>query len=138
MESATRSEKESAGLFKSNQVTAFDYAERRAAIAARIAACVGRAFQAIGASSATQEIIFWNLSVTKNMGRNEIADKPREFIEGMQSIYGEAGTAVFEYLLGREIRREFNLTFPMLEQERKGAEKASEVLQLISYVTLER
>jgi len=128
---------EKTGLFSSNQVAAFDYAERRAALAARIAACASRAFQAIGAGSATQELVYWNVSMAKNIGRNQIADNPQEFIEAIRAIYGEAGTAVFEYMLGREIRREFNLTFPLFEMERKGAEKASEVAQLIQYVVLE-
>lgn len=126
-----------APLFRGNQKSAFDYAERRAALAARITACVSRAFYAIGASSATQEVIYWNLSVTKNVGRNEVADKPAEFIDGLRAIYGDAGCKVFEYMLGKEIRREFNLDFPLLDAEREGAAAASVVPRLITYVVTE-
>jgi hypothetical protein len=97
------------GLYHSNQVAAFDYSERRAVFADRIMNCIARAFGALGASSATQEIIFWNLHVTRSLWRNEIVDKPAEFIEGLKAIYGDAGVAVFEYLLTREIKREFSL-----------------------------
>lgn len=126
-----------APLFRGNQRSAFEYAERRAALSARITACVNRAFYAIGASSATQEVIYWNLSVTKNVGRNEVADKPGDFIEGLRAIYGEAGCKVFEYMLGKEIRREFNLTFPLLDAEREGEAAASRVPQLITYLLKE-
>jgi hypothetical protein len=94
--------------------------------------CVARAFHAIGSGSATQEVIFWNLSVTKNVGRNEIMDKPDLFFEGLRDIYGEAGTVVFEFMLAREIKREFGL---------KGAsdsdtlnESTSNLLSLIAHV----
>ncbi len=133
VDSATPGSNQGAGLFRSNQVSSFEYAERRAALAAKIGTCVARAFHAIGASSATQEIVYWNLSVTKNFARNEIALKPEEFIEGLREIYGEAGTKVFEYMLSREIRREFNLSFPVLE----GGEGRSEALDLIRYIMLE-
>jgi len=121
------------GLFQSNQVSSFDYAERRAAMAAKISACVARSFHAIGASAATQEIIYWNLSVTKNLGRNEVATRPEDFIAGLRDIYGESGTKVFEYMLSREIRREFNLTLPILE-----GSKGSEALALIKYIMIEK
>lgn len=127
-----------APLFRANQRSAFEYAERRAAMAARITACVSRAFYAIGASSATQEVIYWNLSVTKNVGRNEVAEKPGDFIEGLRAIYGEAGCKVFEYMLGKEIRREFNLSFPLFDAELEGAAaSASPIPRLVTYVLTE-
>jgi hypothetical protein len=76
------------GLFHSNQVAAFDYSERQAAFAAKIMNCVSRAFYAIGASPQTQEIVFERVYTTQNIGRNEIMDKPKEFIEGLKTIYG--------------------------------------------------
>src|SRR5579864_290004 len=97
-------------LYHADLVAALDYSERQAAFAARIMNCVTRAFDAMGASSATQEVVFWNLQVTRNLGRNEIIDKPSEFIEGLKAIYGEAGVVVFEYQMTKEIKREFALT----------------------------
>jgi len=117
-------------------VAASDYSERQAAFAARIMNCVSRAFDAIGASSATQEIVFWNLYVTRNLGRNEIIDKPTEFIEGLKNIYGEAGVVVFEYTMTKEIKSEFGLT-AAFDKEPIKARDLADLLHLVAYVALE-
>ena len=101
---------ETGSLYHSNQVAAFDYEEGHASFAMRITRCVCRAFEAIGASSATQQIVFWNLSVTKNLGQDEIVDKPAEFISGLHSIYGDAAMVIYKYKLMKEIAKEFSLT----------------------------
>ena len=136
MEAVTPIAKEQQGLYHANQVAAFDQSERRDAIAARIMDCVSRAFHAIGAGSQTQETVFWNLYMTKNVGRNEIMDKPAEFIEGLQAIYGEAGTVVFEYMFRREIKREFGVT-DAFDNEAIKERSTSDLLHLIAYVALE-
>lgn len=97
-------------LFHSNQIAAFQYSEAREAFASRVTNCISRAFEAIGASTATQQLIFWNLSVTNNLGQGEVASKPTQFIEGLRAIYGEAAMVVYEYKLMKEIRKEFGLT----------------------------
>jgi hypothetical protein len=97
-------------LYHSNQVAAFGYSETRATFASKVTKCVCRALDAIGASSATQQVIFWNLSVTNGLGQDEIVDKPAQFIEGLRAIYGEAVMVVYEYKLLKEFRREFELT----------------------------
>jgi hypothetical protein len=130
METVTPIGNEKRGLYYSNQVAAFEQAERRDAIAARIQDCLKRAFHAIGASSQTQEIIFWNLYMTKNIGRDEVMDKPADFVEGLRDIYGEAGTVVFESMLRREIKREFGLT-DVLEKEDAEERSTSELIRSI-------
>ena len=132
----TEQEPKRGGLYHANQVAAFDYSERRAALAARIKDCVSLAFRAIGASPQTQEVIYWNLYVTRNLGRDNILDKPAEFIEGVKAIYGEAGTAVFEYMLTREIKREFAITAEF-EKEPIQERSASDLLSLIAYAAME-
>ena len=97
-------------LYHSNQVAAFDSSEVRATFASRVAECACRALDAIGTSTAQQQVIFWNLYMTVNVGRNEIADKPERFIEGLTAIYGEAVMVVYEYKLLNEMRKEFGLT----------------------------
>ena len=97
-------------LYHSNQIAAFDDSEARSAFACRVTKCVCRAFDAIGASSSTQQVLFWNLSVTHNLGQDEVAAKPTQFIEGLRAIYGEAAMVVYEYKLMHEIRKEFGLT----------------------------
>jgi len=124
------------GLYHANQVAAFDYSERQAAFAARIMKCVGRAFDALGASSATQEIIFWNLYVTRNLERDEIMDRPAEFIEGLKAIYGEAGEVVFEYMMTKEIKGEFGLT-SAFDKEPIKARNLADLLHLVAYAALE-
>jgi hypothetical protein len=97
---------------------------------------VSRAFHAIGSSSETQEIIYWNLLMTMNVRRGEILEKPEQFIEGVRAIYGEAGTVVFEHLLRREIGREFELT-SALELEAINQRSTSDLLHLIAHAALE-
>jgi hypothetical protein len=124
------------GLYHANLVAALDYSERQAAFAARVMNCVTRAFDAIGASSATQEVVFWNLQVTRNLARNEIIDKPSEFIEGLKAIYGEAGVVVLEYEMTKEIKREFGLT-AAFDKEPTKARNLPDLLHLVAYVALE-
>lgn len=100
----------SSGLHHSNQVAAFNHTESRAVVAARVKDCVGRALHAVGSSAAMQQTIYWNLSVTKSLGPDDIVDKPSEFIEGLRGIFGEAGIVVLEYMITREVKREFGLT----------------------------
>jgi hypothetical protein len=130
METVTRIAGEQRGLY-SNQLAAFDYSERQSAFAARIMNCISRAFDAIGAGSQTQELVYWNLHITKNIKRNEIVDKPSEFIEGLQTIYGEAGVVVFQSMITREIRREFRLT-SALDQERTKGKNLADLLQFLA------
>src|SRR5271169_3680322 len=124
------------GLHHANQVAAFDLDERQAAFAVRVMNCVSRAFDAIGASAETQEIIFWNLYVTRNLKRNEITDKPAEFIDGLRAIYGEAGELVFEYMMTKEIKSEFKLAAE-LDNKPVNARNLADLLSLIKYSALE-
>jgi hypothetical protein len=123
---------ETTGLYHANQVAAFVYSERQAAFAARIKDCVSRAFHAIGAGSQTQEIIYWNLYVTRNFERDDIMSKPNEFLEGVKAIYGEAGIKVFEYMLTREIKAEFGVTAEF-DGEPIPDRAVSDLLNLIAY-----
>jgi hypothetical protein len=122
-----------AGLFHANQVAAFERSERQAAFATRIKDCVGRAFRAIGAGPQTQEIIYWNLYVTRSLERDDIMNKPGEFLDGVRAIYGEAGIKVFEYMLTREIKREFGITAEF-DGEPISGRPVSDILNLIAYV----
>lgn len=110
----------SSGLHHSNQVAAFNRTENRAVVAARVKDCVGRALHAVGSSAAMQQTIYWNLSVTKSLGPDDILDRPSEFLEGLRGIFGEAGIIVLEYMLAREIKREFGLTSAFDDEVIKG------------------
>jgi len=135
-EAVSGREPNAGGFYHANQVAAFDYSERQAALAARIMDCITRAFHAMGAGPQTQEVIFWNLYVTQGIGRDEIMNKPTEFIEGVKAIYGEAGLVVFEHMLTREIKREFGLPAEF-GKESINEGRASNLLSLIAYAALE-
>lgn len=109
MSAATRSPTKQLGFFPSNQIASFDYADRHDALATKVADCVVRAFGAVGAGSMTQEVVFSELWATKGVGRNDIVDKPEEFLAVVRQVYGEAGSPVFEYMLKREVKRQFEL-----------------------------
>jgi len=128
--------KEQKGLYHSNLVAVFDLSERRDAFAARVANCVSRAFYAIGSSSETQEIVYWNLLMTRNIRKDEIIDNPEEFLEGLEPIYGDAGLFVFEHMLRRELGREFDIT-EALDLEAIKEATTADLLHLIAAAELE-
>lgn len=100
-------------LFRSNQIAAFENAGNHVTFSTKVRDCVVRAFYAIGSSASMQQVIIWNLSINSKVGLDEVADKPTEFMEGMRTIFGEAGADVFEYMLLKEIKREFGVSaFP--------------------------
>ena len=136
VETTSRKTNQGRGLHHPDLRAVSDLSERRDALATRVEDCVSRAFHAIGSSSETQEIIYWNLLMTKNVRRGEILEKPEEFIEGVRAIYGEAGTVVFEHLLRREIGREFELT-SALELEAINKRSTPDLLHLIAHAALE-
>ncbi len=129
-------EPKSGGLHHANQVAAFDYSERQAHFAIRIKNCISRAFHEIGASPQTEEVIYWNLYITQNLGRDEIVNRPTEFIEGVKVIYGEAGIRVFEYMLTREIKKEFGITAEF-DKESIEEKSVSDLMSLIAYTAFE-
>jgi len=104
-----RSNANPTGFYASNMRASFESQGRQDDVTTRVTNCLARAFHAIGASSVTQQMIYWKLSTTKNIGPSDILLRPLEFIEGIHDIYGDAGTVVFEYMFAREIIREFGL-----------------------------
>ena len=123
------------GLYHSNLVAAFDSSERRSALVSRFTGCVNRAFLAMGSSADAQRVVYWNLLVNTNIRQNEIFDKPEEFIEGLRTIYGDAGTSVFEFMLRREIVREFELV-AAVGKEILEDRTTSELVRLITHLAL--
>lgn len=101
------------------------HAERRSVFGSRMIECVSRAFRALGTSSVMEDFIYWKLS----LGLNEIVDKPKKFMEGLKGIYGDAGAAVYEYKLVKEVQREFNLVQTPGKEELTGNKETGEMLQ---------
>jgi len=134
METATSIGEREAELH-SDQVSTLEKSGLLEATAARVADCVVRAFNAIGASPQTQEIVFWNIYVVKNVGRKEVIDKAAEFVEGVRGIYGEVGTVVFESMLKRELRREFGPTNELVN-ENAEERSVSDLVRLIRTAAL--
>jgi hypothetical protein len=114
-------------LFSSNQIASFAYSDDRVSFSTKVSDCVVRALDAIGSSATMQQVIFWNLSEIQKVGPGEVADKPTEFMEGIRAIFGEAGADVFEFMLIRQIKREFGLAGTR-SRERKSL---AEVLQFV-------
>ena len=110
--------------------------DRLAGYANRVMNCISRAFRGMGASPEMQDILFWKLQMTRNIGVREIVNNPEEFIEGMKVVYGQAGTAVFEHMLAREIRREFGLQSAMDGEQIKKI-GVCDLLRLLEYAALE-
>jgi hypothetical protein len=134
-ESTKSGPKEKKVLYRS-KLAAFEPSEGRDAFVARVMKCVTRAFEAIDSSAESQEIIYWNLRMTKNLRREEIIDKWDVFIEGLQGIFGVAGASVFEVMLRRQLKREFDLTAESTEGPMKE-ETISDLLRSIARAGLE-
>ena len=116
----------SGALFSSSRIVSFDSPEKTITFATKVRDCVLRALDAIGSSRTMRQAILWNLLATKKIGLAEVADEPTEFMEGIRAIFGEAGADVFEFMLVREVKREFGLRTNTGPPERKSL---GEVLQ---------
>jgi len=92
------------------QSAAIEYDERRSELVVRVVESVGRVFDSLYGPG-KQDAIFWNLSMTRDVGRWEIIDKPALFIESLRSIYG-AATQTLEAVIVEELRKEFALESP--------------------------
>jgi len=114
---------------RQNRAAALGYTERQTPFATRMMNCVSRAFRGIGTSPQMEDMIFWNLSNLHGLGLNEIVDKPIRFIESMKAVFGEAGTAVFEYKLVKEVQAEFNLVRAPEPQDASKKRNPGELLQ---------
>lgn len=134
METTTTSASGESGVAGATRAAAYVCSDPQDALGPRISSCVVKAFDSMGVSHATQDVIFWNLSVTKGLGRGEVVDKPSEFLDGLRGIFGEAGLVVFEYKLGIEISREFELDADF-EESLKQSEKSG-IPGLITQVVL--
>ena len=100
-------------------------------LAARVARCVSAAFDAMGISPVSRQLILWNLLVARKLGLEEIVDRPADFIEGMRALWGGAAASVFEHKLMKEIKREFSLEANL----RKGTVTFRTVPELLQYAT---
>jgi hypothetical protein len=99
---------------------ALDYDKRRGSLDERILACVGRALESIGGPGT--QIVFWNLSVTQNLRRNDVVDRPLQFIEGLREILGEKVARTLEVAIIEEVRAEFGLEPPSEAHEERFAD----------------
>ena len=87
--------------------------EGSADLPTKLMQCLSKAFDAIGASKATQQTIFQSLLENKKLGQEEIVDKPTEFFEELKKIMGEGSVKLFQYMLSREMKKEFGLDAPI-------------------------
>jgi hypothetical protein len=54
--------------------------------------------------------IFWNL------GRDDIAERPAQFIESLEKMFGRGTTRIIESAMTKELQREFGLVSPAREE----------------------
>ena len=119
-----------AGIRYDNEAASSAYTQRWTTFATRVMDCVSRAFRKVGTSPLMEDVIFWDLSLAKRIGMNEIVDRPMTFIQALRSEFGDAGTAVFEYKLVREIKKEFQLVGPS-DRELANKRELGIVLQAV-------
>ncbi len=68
--------------------------------------CIDEGLNSLG--STIKQVIYWYLENEFGVKKNEILDKPEEFIRALKLIYG-CGVVVFENMIVRKIREEFNV-----------------------------
>ena len=55
------------------------------------------------------EAVFWNLQITRSLSRDDIAERPAQFIEGLRGILGEKSTEIIELAMTKQLQEEFSL-----------------------------
>ena len=95
------------GTAKSEKRAALGYDQRRDGFDERILGCVGRALESVGGLGT--QIVFWNLSMTQNLKRDDIVDRPLQFMEGLREILGEKVARTLEAAIVEEVQAEFGL-----------------------------
>ena len=70
-----------------------------------------------------EDYIYWRLSLEFD----DVVGKPRRFMKALESVFGEAGAAVYEYKLVDEVQREFNLPRGPGMEELTGKRKLGEL-----------
>lgn len=96
-------------FFSSSMTAEIQRIEVQDALAARVAKCVSAAFDAMGISPASQQLILWNVSAAKKLRLEEVVDRPADFVDGLRTLWGGAAASVFEHKLMKEVKREFDL-----------------------------
>jgi hypothetical protein len=91
-----------------NQIATYAAAERRSEFAKRVADSVCRVLDST-CGRGTRDAVFWNLSITRNIGQGDIADKPAIFMESLHEIFGSL-TRTLEEAMVEELRIEFGRT----------------------------
>ncbi|MEM3465021.1 MAG: hypothetical protein QW506_00835 [Thermoproteota archaeon] len=72
----------------------------------RVLRCVDNALCCLGETA--KRIIYWYLENEQGLKKEEIPDKPEEFITGLEKIYG-SGARVIERLIVSEMVDEFGV-----------------------------
>ncbi|MBO3797384.1 MAG: hypothetical protein QXN67_08130 [Thermoproteota archaeon] len=83
----------------------------------RVLRCVDNALRCLGETA--KRIIYWYLENEHGLKKEEIPDKPEEFITGLEKIYG-SGARVIERLIVSEMADEFGVETSSLTE---GIEK---------------
>src|ERR1700730_2465248 len=55
------------------------------------------------------ESIFWNLQMTRGLSRDDIPERPAQFVEGIRGIFGDEATKMMEIAMAKELQKEFGL-----------------------------
>ncbi len=83
----------------------------------RVLKCVDNALRCLGETA--KRIIYWYLENEQGLKKEEIPDKPEEFITGLEKIYG-SGARIIERLIVSEMVDEFGVETSSLAE---GIEK---------------
>jgi hypothetical protein len=102
------------------QLAGYEYTETHGKFSARVSESIRRVLDS-RCGKGVAETIFWNVSVTCNLGPADIADKPSVFIESLRRIFGEAA-GVMEIAIVAELRKEFGLDLPYAPPEGEARE----------------
>jgi hypothetical protein len=72
----------------------------------RVLKCVDRGLRCLGET--VKRIVYWYLENEQGLKREEIPDKPQEFIIGLEKIYG-SGAKIIERFIVSEMVDEFGV-----------------------------
>ena len=87
----------------------------------RILSCVDRGLDHLGEN--VKHVIYWHLEHEFGVKKDKIPDKPKEFIRGLEGMYG-LGATIIERSIVREIVSEFEIEANDFVEAVRKAEKA--------------
>ncbi|MEM3523604.1 MAG: hypothetical protein QXU11_05495 [Thermoproteota archaeon] len=86
----------------------------------RVLTCIDKGLSRLGGT--VKHVVYWYIENEYGLKREEIPEKPEEFIRGLEKMYGP-GARVIELNILKEFKEEFGVACESLVEAFKSVEK---------------